>query len=404
MKRILALLLVLALLTGCTPKSTKDAPTSTTIATTVTSATEPIGKANVVPNFTGLSDTSLHTYLEDMVYTELVAGLKNEDYFVENVAVTYISKEYLEEIAYNSKENIYFGYSLSSLNEQFQGTRYIFSLGDNGETIVKEFEEYDDTFDQVLRNVAIGTGVILLCVTVSVVSGGAGAPAVAMLFAASAKTGAIAALSTGVVSGLAEGIVTGIETGDFDESLKAAALAGSEGFKWGAIGGSVSGGASKAFALKGATLNGLTMNEAAMIQKESGYPLDVIKQFSNMQQYEACKKAGLTTNMVNGNMALIRDIDLSYVDGSGRTNLERMMSGDAALDPTGQAYDLHHIGQKRDSTLAILTVSEHKLDGNYSIWHTVGKSSDVHSTGNKWDSQRIKFWKSLAKLLSNGGT
>ena len=402
MKRLIALLLILALLTGCTPKS-NNATTTTTVATTVTSATEPIVKANVVPNFTGLSDTSLHTYLEDMVYTELVSGLNNENYFVENVAVTYVSKEYLEEIAYNSKENIYFGYSLSSLNEQFQGTRYIFSLGDNGETIVKEFEEYDDTFDQVLRNVAIGTGVILLCVTVSVVSGGAGAPAVAMIFAASAKTGAIAALSTGVVSGLAEGIVTGIETGDFDESLKAAALAGSEGFKWGAIGGSVSGGASKAFALKGATLNGLTMNEAALIQKQSGYPLDVIKQFSNMKQYEVCQAAGLTPNMVNGNVALIRNIDLNYIDEFGHTNLERMMAGSAALDPTGQAYELHHIGQKVDSTLAILTKAEHMQGGNNKIWHVFGEASNVHSVGNNWDRQRIDFWKSLAKLLSEGG-
>ena len=406
MKRILALLLVLALLTGCTPKS-KDAPTSTTIATTVTSATEPIGKANVVPNFTGLSDTSLHTYLEDMVYTELVAGLKNEDYFVENVAVTYISKEYLEEIAYNSKENIYFGYSLSSLNEQFQGTRYIFSLGDNGETIVKEFEEYDDTFDQVLRNVAIGTGVILLCVTVSVVSGGAGAPAVAMIFAASAKTGAIAALSTGVVSGLAEGIVTGIETGDFDESLKAAALAGSEGFKWGAITGSIAGGATETVkytnamkALKGVPLNGLTPQQAAAIQMETGYPISIIKQFHNMDEFLVYKNAGLHSQMVGDRLALVKDIDLNFksdLSGSQVTNLERMRLGYAPIDPaTGKAYQLHHIGQKSNATLAVLTEAEHQ--GNASILNIVGKETEIER--NAFATIRKHFWMDFAALFS----
>lgn len=407
MKRFLALLLVLALLTGCTPKSTKDAPTSTTIATTVTSATEPIGKANVVPNFTGLSDTSLHTYLEDMVYTELVAGLKNEDYFVENVAVTYISKEYLEEIAYNSKENIYFGYSLSSLNEQFQGTRYIFSLGDNGETIVKEFEEYDDTFDQVLRNVAIGTGVILLCVTVSVVSGGAGAPAVAMIFAASAKTGAIAALSTGVVSGLAEGIVTGIETGDFDESLKAAALAGSAGFKWGAITGSIAGGATETVkytnamkALKGVPLNGLTTQQAAAIQMETGYPISIIKQFHNMDEFLVYKNAGLHSQMVGDRLALVKDIDLNFksdLSGSQVTNLERMRLGYAPIDPaTGKAYQLHHIGQKSNATLAVLTEAEHQ--GNASILNIVGKETEIER--NAFATIRKHFWMDFAALFS----
>ena len=367
MNRLIALLLALALLTGCTPKS-NDIPTSTTVATTSTIA-EAVTTANVIPDFTGLSDTSLHTYLEDMVYTELVTGLNNENYFIENVAVTYISKEYLEEIAYNSKENIYFGYSLSSLNEQFQGTRYVFTLGDNGETIVKEFEEYDDTFDQVLRNVAIGTGVILLCVTVSVVSGGAGAPAVAMIFAASAKTGAIAALSTGVISGVSKGIVTGIETGDFDESLKAAALAGSEGFKWGAITGSITGGATETVkyanamkALKGVPLNGLTTQQAAAIQMETGYPISIIKQFHNMDEFLVYKNAGLQAEMIGSDLALVRsNIDLyNVVDEFGRNNFTRMTEyGLNPLDITGKPFEWHHIGQNSDATLALLTAAEH---------------------------------------------
>lgn len=394
MKRLIALLLILALLTGCTPKS-NDAPTSTTITTTANTVTEPIITANVVPNFTGLSDTTLHTYLEDMVYTELVTGLNNENYFVENVAVTYISKEYLEEIAYNSKENIYFGYSLSSLNEQFQGTRYIFSLGDNGETIVKEFEEYDDTFDQVLRNVAIGTGVILLCVTVSVVSGGAGAPAVAMIFAASAKTGAIAALSTGVVSGLAEGIVTGIETGDFDKTLKVAALAGSEGFKWGAIGGSISGGIGEAIALKGATLNGLTMNEAALIQNESGYPLSIIKQFHSFDEYTVFKQAGLHAEILGGDLTLIRsNIDLyDVVDEYGRNNFARLENGLNPIDNSGKPFEWHHIGQKNDATLALLTATEHDAG----VLHGFNTISEINRSG--FDAYKKTLNKNLLNWL-----
>ena len=44
-------------------------------------------------------------------------------------------------------------------------------------------------------------------------------------------------------------MVKGIETRNFDSAMKAAALAGSEGFKWGAISGAVVGGASKAILL-----------------------------------------------------------------------------------------------------------------------------------------------------------
>lgn len=402
MKRLIALILVCTLLVGCTPQANDGSTDSTTSKTETQQVVEYTFTEENMPEFTGLDDAALLTYLEDTVYTNLVTELDNEMYFVENVSAIYISKEYLEEVAYNSQENIYFGYTLSELDAYFQGTRYVFTLGDDGQTIVTEFQEYDDTYDQILKNVAIGTGVILICVTVSVVSGGLGAPAVSMIFAASAKTGAIMGLSSGVFSGVSAGVVTGMETGDFDEAMKAAALAGSEGFKWGAITGSVTGGAGEAIALKGATLNGLTMNEAALIQKQSGYPLDVIKQFSSIEQYQICQAAGLSPHMVNGNIALIRNIDLNFVDDMGRTNLQRMQQGLAALDPTGQAYELHHIGQYANSTLAILTKAEHMQGGNNKIWHVLGEATEVHGAGNTWDLQRQQFWKQLAKMMSGG--
>lgn len=352
--------------------------------------------------FTSLNDPNLMRYVEDTVYTDLVNQLDSDKYFVENVEAVYISKEYLDELAYNSQENIYFGYKLSDLEEAFQGDKFIFTLGENGQTDVVPFEEYDDTFDKVIRNVAIGTGVILLCVTVSVVTGGAGALAVSMIFAASAKSATVFALSSGVISGVSAGVVEGIQTHDFDKAVKAAAFKGSEGYMWGACTGAITGGSSEAIALKGATLNGLTMKQAATIQKESKYPIDVIKQFSNMEQFEICKEAGLTAEMVNGKTALIRNIDLNFVDeATGMTNLELMQQGKAAIDPiSGLPYELHHIGQKADSTLAILTKAEHMQNGNNKIWHVFGKASEAHAPGNTWDTQRMDFWKSMATLLS----
>lgn len=209
------------------------------------SATENIVQANAVPEFSDLDDPDLLRYVEDSVYADLITQLNDDDYFVENVSAVYVSKEYLEELAYNSQSNIYFGYTLDELEEQFQGTRFVFDLGENGQTVVHEFEEYDDTYDKVIKNVAIGTGVILICITVSAVSAGVGAPAVSVIFAASAKTGTMFALSSGTISGVTAGIVKGIETKDFDQAIKAAALEGSSGFKWGAIGGSIAGGTSE---------------------------------------------------------------------------------------------------------------------------------------------------------------
>jgi len=359
MKKMLAFLMLFSfVVTSYVPQNAR-AETPLSVDSTVSTA---VNQLEI--NFSGLSDPALLRYVEDSVYENLVHELNSDSFFVENVSAIYISKEYLDELAYNSQVNIYFGYTLAELAEQFQGTKFVFTLGENGQTVVQEFEQYDDTFDRVIRNVVIGTGVILLCVTVSVLTAGS-APAISVIFAASAKTGTIFSLSSGVFSGVVEGVVTGIQTKDFDKSLKAAMLAGSEGFKWGAISGTIHGGVSQAIALKGATLNGLTMNQAAAIQRETKYPLDIIKQFHTLEEAEfLTKSVGLRPVMLNGKTTLIRgDIDLSLVDELGRSNLQRMADklNPLYLDVGGnlRSYEWHHIGQRANGTLGLLTQAEH---------------------------------------------
>lgn len=379
MKRILCLILCFALLAGCSAPAVETTPP--------------------LPEFSGLSDPMLLRYMEDTVYQELVATMDSDMLFVENVSAVYVSPEYLTELSANSQENIYFGYTLSQLDAVFEGERFVFTLDDDGQTTVQAFEAASDVYGEAVRNLAVGGGVILLCVTVSVVSGGMGASAVSVIFAASAKTGAAMAVSSGLFSGVAAGAVAYLDTGSMDEAMEQAALCGSEAVKWGAITGAITGGASQAAGLFGATRNGLTMNQAAAIQRESKFPLDVIKEFSSPEQYEICKAAGLSPQMVNGNTALIRSIDLDFVDDLGRTNLQRMQQGLAALDPSGVPYQLHHIGQKADSTLAILTQAEHMQGGNNAIWHLLDAATQVHGAGNTWASQRQAFWKAIAELL-----
>ena len=219
-------------------------------------------------NFNNLNDPELLQYVQDNVYAGLESEFQSDDYVINEVNAIYISKEYLEELEYNSQSNIFFGLTLEELDKQFQGKKYVFTLGENGETAVVEFEDYDDTYDRALKNIAIGTGVILVCVTVSVVTAGAGAPAVSLIFAASAKTGTTFALSSGAISALTAGVVEGYKTKDFDSALKAAALAGSEGFKWGAITGAVTGGLVKNHELH--TIRTPEQSEAAALKLYDG--------------------------------------------------------------------------------------------------------------------------------------
>lgn len=398
------------------------------------------------PVFSKLNDPELLEYVEKEIYSDVSSQL-GDKYHVENVSTSYISKEYIEELAYNSKTNVFFGYSLSDLDKQFQGTRYVFTLDENGETTVVPLEGYGDTYEKVIRNVAIGSGVILICVTVSVATAGAGAPAASMIFAASAKSGAIFAASSGALSGVIAGAATGIQTHDFDEALKAGALAGSEAFKWGAISGAVAGGGKELVMLKTAARGGLTLDEAAVIIKDSKLPANFVKQIHSMDEYhellaiaekgglsiqemstvcmntgypvELVKmfrhteegaiyldQAGLYAESINGQTALIRTIDLNYKSelvGKTVTNLERMKQGFPAIDPaSGKPFQLHHIGQKVDSPFAILTQFEHTGGGNNTILHDPTIQEGVHSliSNADWAAQKADFWKALAAVLS----
>lgn len=131
---------------------------------------------------------------------------------------------------------------------------------------------------------------------------------------------------------------------------------------------------------------------------ESGYPVDIIKQFHTMDEYKAFKVANLKPVMVNGQTALGRDdIDLNWVDEYGRTNLERMKKGVAPLDANGKSYELHHIGQEADASLAILTQSEH----DNIVLHGFKTISEIDR--NAFQTQKREFWKTMAKLLESGG-
>ena len=72
------------------------------------------------------------------------------------------------------------------------------------------------------------------------------------------------------------------------------------------------------------------------------------------------------------------------------------VSGQLPIDPaTGKAYQLHHIGQKSNATLAVLTEAEHQ--GNASILNIVGKETEIDR--NAFAAIRKQFWMDFAALF-----
>ncbi len=208
------------------------------------------GKEVDVNAFKSASDPALLDYVEEDIYAALEDKLASDDCDVINVKAIYVSKEYIEELEYNTKKNIYFGYTASEIEKQFENHPYIFTLGDDGTTEVRLIEAKDDNYDEIVKNVAIGSGIILICVTVAVATYGAASGASAAgtvcaintFFVAAAKGAASCALIGGAVSGVTAGVIKGYQTGDYQDALSAGALAASQGYMFGAITGAISGG------------------------------------------------------------------------------------------------------------------------------------------------------------------
>ena len=93
---------------------------------------------------------------------------------------------------------------------------------------------------------------------------------------------------------------------------------------------------------------------------------------------------------------LVKDDKIpTVVDSKGRTNLERMRQGLAPQDTNGISYELHHVGQKKDGTLAILSRSEH----DNPALHGFLERTEAHAAGTNWDAERQAFWKAFAELV-----
>ncbi len=118
------------------------------------------------PHFLGMSDPALLTYLEESLANSL-DGVEGLDYEIEGVEAAYLSKELLQEREYNSRKNLYFGFTLEELDARFEGKGYYFTLGEDGTTVVEEVKEEENAsrFTQLLASLPVDEDAILLSLT-----------------------------------------------------------------------------------------------------------------------------------------------------------------------------------------------------------------------------------------------
>ena len=145
------------------------------------------------------------------------------------------------------------------------------------------------------------------------------------------------------------------------------------------------------------------MNQAATLQRETGLPLDVIRQFHSIDEANfLIHEVGLRPVMINGKTTLVRgDIDLNLVDELGRTNLQRMANNLNPIYRDGngvlRTFEWHHVGQRADGTLALLTQAEH----DNPLLHGFLARTEINRT--VFAAERGATNRGFASFLQSGG-
>lgn len=160
---------------------------------------------------------------------------------------------------------------------------------------------------------------------------------------------------------------------------------------------------------------GLSKKEKQKLKRKTGWPDEIIRYISSMEEAQIYIKAGLRAEKVGGRWALIRT-DIKWDDYSVKNNpqlknqledydawvnynnADLIGEGYPPRQPNGDPVELHHIGQHPDSPLAELTKQEHHSGGNDAVLHDKGIESRIDRQ--KFDKEKSDYWKARYKAFT----
>lgn len=174
----------------------------------------------------------------------------------------------------------------------------------------------------LIKNVAVGSGIIVVCVTVSIVTGATGLTTVSIIFTASAKAAKTIAVSSSLFSGITSGLIEAYRTGDIEQAFESAALSASKSFKWGAIAGSVTGAAAEAYKFKVAAdaTKGIPTPRESELKVSDKYPGKKQVSYLNGQEVPFGTKGSTRPDVIVENNGLLEAIEVKNYELKGNTH------------------------------------------------------------------------------------
>ncbi len=142
------------------------------------------------------------------------------------------------------------------------------------------------------------------------------------------------------------------------------------------------------------------MNDIATIQTKSNFSDATIRKIHSLKEFDVYQKAELVEYQFEDRTFLLpKDMNWDFVDpATGLTNRQLVKLDLNPVDSHGIKYQLHHVGQKTNSPLALLTQDQHQMNSN--VLHTQ-KVSEVRPKGDNtfWENDKKDALNKLSMLL-----
>ena len=215
---------------------------------------------------------------------------------------------------------------------------------DNGNYFDGElmYELVNDEFDvnTFITQYAVGTGVIVVCVVLHVVTAGASTPVVCF-FAGAADASISYAIKGQALAAAIGAVTTAIETnGDWESVLYGALEAGAEGYMWGAIYGAATGGFSSEYCFTADTLIQTDSSLKPICEIQPGdvvlsYDEDISSFVYESVEYISTNETTSTVTIITNEESFESTGEHPYYTDHGWVNADELVVGDNLLSVSG---------------------------------------------------------------------
>lgn len=241
----------------------------------------------------------------------------------------------------------------------------------------KVYQMVGDRFDinSFVAKYAIGTGVIVICVIMNVITAGISTP-IACFFAGAADASVSMAIKGAAFGAATKAVTNAIKSGgDFEETLYGALEGSADGYMWGAIYGAVTGGFSSKYCFVGETLVETDQGMTPINKIKVGDKVYTFDEVSNIFSYES------VTQVIKSSTSEL--IVISTNEGDISCTQGHLLLTSNGWKSAGELSERDYLINDKNELISINSITSFILNGTVDVYSLCVEKNHTFIVGNE---------------------